>query len=1198
MELLAVGGLAYLGTILNNSVLGEYDKISQAKSMKKPSKSIKQTKSKSNSDKKSGNVEKFNFFNKSGYVKPELDEIEKKYKRRANIMKKNSFVPEKSRVIPSFYNQIPGVGEDYTVNKFAIPGKLETGKIRDNMNIINEQFALGPLKKGDPAGFGNELEVNDNWTEFKEGGDMTYGLFKSEELQHNNMQPFFRMRDFPAGKPDTTGSGFDKNSPNNPDNVEFFSNNAFGSGKMTEEINSNNTLMKMELFTGSSKNYFPKEAPPPFFEPMKDVHFNNGKPNQTDKFQERMIPGNLRQGELPFQPIRVNPGLALGYDEESKIGFHDPYRPPKPTIDTQRVGNRIQKTNAGVVIPGQKGQKQPVDPNVAKRRPEKAFDVQEYMHGGSAVSGGVTKPAVNPAQILKDQTRKVTSELKNGLSMASGSLVGPFNPGGTQHPTFRKQFEGFEPVGPSQQSVNNNNLKSYNILENQRTETGTVYYDGVPSNREMNKVASFNTQPTNTTMRQTTAETAQDGVAFGPDMRKVNVFNTQPTNTTMRQTTAETAQDGIAYGPDVRKNNVFNTQPANTTMRQTTAEMPQENPAYGPDNRRSNLFNTQPTNVTMRQTTAETANDGFAKSNVGKTNVYNTQPTNTTLRQTTAETANEGFAAPNNGKVHQYNTQPTNTTLRQTTAEPANDGFAKSNVGKTNLYNTQPTNTTLRQTTAETANDGFAKSNVGKTNVYNTQPTNTTLRQTTAETANEGFAAPNNGKVHQFNTQPTNTTLRQTTAETANEGFTAPNFGLVHSYNTQPTNTTLRQTTAETANEGFAKPNIGKTNTYNTQPTNTTLRQTTAETANEGFTQANVGKVHQFNTQAANTTLRQTTAETAQENAAYGPDNRRGNLFNTQPTNTTLRQTTAEVPQENPAFGADVRKGNVFNTQPANTTIRQTTAETAQENPAFGADNRRGNLFNTQPANNTLRQTTAETAQDNGAYGPDNRRGNIFNTQPANSTIKQLTIDVPQENPAHGPDNRRGNLFNTQPANSTIKQLTIDVPQNNPAHGPDNKKVQLYNKQPAMATLRQEVNYNDHINGTHTVVEEHRSRSDVNAMTTHSHKEETLESRLFTYSGWNAGITKENIGQQNSKERDKYLNYTRVNPPNSITRNGGVQDMGVGSNLDDRIVMQLNKLKQMPFQNDRIEKGVAEILQNNQLINNALQKYKEPNLAY
>ena len=56
MELLAVGGLAYLGTLLNNRVTSEYDKISEIKSQKKP-RSAK-------NEKKPENVEKFNFFNK------------------------------------------------------------------------------------------------------------------------------------------------------------------------------------------------------------------------------------------------------------------------------------------------------------------------------------------------------------------------------------------------------------------------------------------------------------------------------------------------------------------------------------------------------------------------------------------------------------------------------------------------------------------------------------------------------------------------------------------------------------------------------------------------------------------------------------------------------------------------------------------------------------------------------------------------------------------------------------------------------------------------------------------------------------------------------------------------------------------------------------------------------------------------------
>jgi hypothetical protein len=850
MEILAISGLAYIGTILNQHLVGDY----QEPDKKNTKDEKKNTEAKEN----------FAFFNKRDYQSSEGNATKKKYEKRVKEIRDLTFIPKKTNVIPSFYNQIPAVGEEYKEKKLKIPGRLDNTSGKELFSL-DDQFKFGELTKEDPKANGFELEIQQNWTPFAEGGDMTYGIFKKDELKHNNMQPFFRRRD---------------------DAVDLID------GKMTDEINSTNNYTKMELFTGSSKNYYPKEAPPAFFEPMKDVHFVNGTPNQTAELIDRYIPGNQRQGEKPFQPVKVQPGLGLGYNEESKTGFHDPYRAPQITIDFQRVGNRIQKSNPGVVIPGQKGQKQPVDPVVAKRRPEKVFEAEDYMHGGG--NGAFNKPAVNPEQVLKDQARKFSIELKNGLGMSSGSLVGPFNPDGAKRDPHRLHLEGFEPVGPSLQSVNNNNLPSYYLLDNQRTETAFNYYDA-PASGAVQKTIQFNTQPTNSTMRQTTAETAQDGIAYG-SVQKTNQFNTQATNSTMRQITAETAQDGMAYG-SIQKSN-------------------------------------------------------------------------------------------------QFNTQPTNSTLRQTTAEPAQDGMAYGGIQKTNQYNLQPTNSTLRQSTAEPAQDGMAYGDIRQVHQYNTQPTNSTIRQTTAETAQDGAAYGDVRQVHQFNTQPTNSTMRQTTADTAQDGAA---YG-------------------------------------------------------------DVRQVHQYNTQAANSTMRQTTAETAQENGAFGV----------------------------------IRKVNQFNTQAANSTMRQNTAETAQNNPA--------------------RHT---------------------------------------------------------------------VP-----------KIQQYNPQAANATLRQAVNYNGYNGGTHVLVEELRSRSDANAMETHSAREDTTKSRTFTNSGWNEGISKQTLGDQSSKERDINNNWTRVNPPSSGARSLGTQNMQ-GFNLDDRIIYQLNRIKEFPSMGDRIENSVTQVLQNNELINNVYQKYKE-----
>jgi hypothetical protein len=109
-------------------------------------------------------------------------------------------------------------------------------------------------------------------------------------------------------------------------------------------------------------------------------------------------------------------------------------------------------------------------------------------------------------------------------------------------------------------------------------------------------------------------------------------------------------------------------------------------------------------------------------------------------------------------------------------------------------------------------------------------------------------------------------------------------------------------------------------------------------------------------------------------------------------------------------------------------------------------------------------------------------------------------------------------------------------------------------------------------------------------MTSHGSREDTTTSRTMTYSGWNEGISTMTHGTQNSKQKDVNNSWTRVNPPAAGNTSNTLQDMGF--DLDNRLVYKLNKLKEFPSMGDRIEKSVAEMLQNNELINNAYQKYQ------
>ncbi len=128
---------------------------------------------------------------------------------------------------------------------------------------------------------------------------------------------------------------------------------------------------KMERFTGSTKNveYRPKTERRPLFNPHVGLTWIYGMPNFTDYYSSRYIPGRERRNEKLHQPVRVTPGLNLGYNEVNKQGFHDTFRALPRTVDELRTANNPKISYGNVVIPGMKSVKRPIVPNVAKRKP-------------------------------------------------------------------------------------------------------------------------------------------------------------------------------------------------------------------------------------------------------------------------------------------------------------------------------------------------------------------------------------------------------------------------------------------------------------------------------------------------------------------------------------------------------------------------------------------------------------------------------------------------------------------------------------------------------------------------------------------------------------------------------------------------------------------------------------------------------------
>ena len=241
-----------------------------------------------------------------------------------------------------------------------------------------------------------ELALKGNYSSFENNNDMTYGVVDEKNFVHNNMVPFFKSG---------VGKGYGQNS-----NVQ----------KQFNDIKQR----KMELFTGStnSLNYRPKTERRPLFNPHVGLTWIYGTPNFTDYFESRFIPSRERRNELIHQPVRTTPGLNLGYNEVSKQGFHDTWRALPKNVDELRTANNPKISYGRPIIPGMKGERRTIVPNVAKRRPIKfkEQDPRDFVkslgyYRAPSIYGNYEAPHTNrqmttrawysPVGFLKDQPR-------------------------------------------------------------------------------------------------------------------------------------------------------------------------------------------------------------------------------------------------------------------------------------------------------------------------------------------------------------------------------------------------------------------------------------------------------------------------------------------------------------------------------------------------------------------------------------------------------------------------------------------------------------------------------------------------------------------------------------------------------------------------------------------------------------------------
>lgn len=384
------------------------------------------------------------------------------------------------------------------------------------------------------------------------------------EQRHNNMQPYGRVKALGGGLSDRS----------------------------------------LETFTGATSYYQPKKEVEALFKPQMDVGNINGMPVNTSYFMDRVAPPKIKNNVLPFEQVRVGPGVGQGYDCGPKGGYQQfeiqELARPK-TIDELRVGSQAKTTYEGRVVDGQKGSKRGMVAPMNKNRVETYYEQTPDMY--LRTTGAVLKPRQQPQPMDKLTNRPETSRAYKGTAYQPST-------GTEQRPAVQvphRQGLRALPVGVATLPYGNAKADygkaSIQVYENERdiTTTRTVATNVTsmvkaivapledllkPSRKELsvdapdhktiqvqfpNKQTIYNPNaPTRTTIKETLIHDSDNLNVKPPKAMGIVYDPSEIARTTMRQTmdrlatemnTAVTRRAGVVYNPD---------DPTKVTIRQTT----------------------------------------------------------------------------------------------------------------------------------------------------------------------------------------------------------------------------------------------------------------------------------------------------------------------------------------------------------------------------------------------------------------------------------------------------------------------------------------------------------------------------------------------------------------------------------------------------------------------------------------------------
>lgn len=310
-----------------------------------------------------------------------------------------------------------------TPNGKTYPSEPNPGPYGQPLGYATQVPPLAPYASPDPKAEPLPIDSNRPMVEFR--SDNTEGAptyvdgnyvvsalsgqkISSKDFKHNNMQPFF-------------------------------------GGRIKQNIAPTANQHVLDAYNGGGSTQIKKREVENMFEASR-APFGNpfGMEDNTEFFQSRIDAPIARNGERPFEPVKVGAGIGEKYGLMGKGGFQqleiNEIMRPKD-IDQLRVATNPKNTYNTPVVPGQHFVTTHADNagEVRKYRPD-TFYIDETGERFFVTTGDLIKETTRPVQILPFTTRPETSVAYGGI--ASSQDYGQSYVAGSYRTPMTQQYAG------------------------------------------------------------------------------------------------------------------------------------------------------------------------------------------------------------------------------------------------------------------------------------------------------------------------------------------------------------------------------------------------------------------------------------------------------------------------------------------------------------------------------------------------------------------------------------------------------------------------------------------------------------------------------------------------------------------------------------------------------------------------------------